>query len=184
MTLGRAQEIAARLGLSETVVLDVAPTDPERVARLRIFTPAVELPFAGHPTVGAAWWLASRGTPAVALDVPAGRVDVRHEGGIALVTARPEWAPDFTVRELGSGAEVDALDPDEFASGPHYLWAWLGEGEIRARMFAPAFGIREDEATGAAAVAVTGSLGRGLTIRQGAGSVLATRLLADGRVEL
>ena len=31
-----------------------------------------ELPFAGHPTVGAAWWLRERGTPIRTLQVPAG----------------------------------------------------------------------------------------------------------------
>ena len=46
------QGVAADLGLSETVFVD----DRER-GELRIFTPAVELDFAGHPTVGAAWLL-------------------------------------------------------------------------------------------------------------------------------
>ena len=51
-------------------------------------------------------------------------------------------------------------------------------------MFAPAMGIIEDEATGAAAVALTARLGRGLWISQGEGSELVTELLADGRVRV
>ena len=57
---GQMQRIAAELGLSETVFV----WSPPRIGepwRTRIFTPAVELPFAGHPTVGAAFLLASLG---------------------------------------------------------------------------------------------------------------------------
>ena len=46
--------------LSETVVLGPAET-PEGTARVRIFTPGREVPFAGHPTVGSAIFLAANG---------------------------------------------------------------------------------------------------------------------------
>ncbi len=49
----RMQAIAAEFNLSETVFL-LRPRRDDAVARLRIFTPQRELPFAGHPTVGAA----------------------------------------------------------------------------------------------------------------------------------
>ena len=56
----RMQAIAREFNLSETVF--VLPPDSDRQrARLRIFTPARELPFAGHPTVGAAVLLALEG---------------------------------------------------------------------------------------------------------------------------
>lgn len=51
------QAIAREFNLSETVFL-LPPEDPVNLARLRIFTPAMELPFAGHPTVGTAVLLA------------------------------------------------------------------------------------------------------------------------------
>src|SRR5712691_1069785 len=47
------QAIAREFNLAETVFV-LPPVDPARRARLRIFTPATELPFAGHPTVGTA----------------------------------------------------------------------------------------------------------------------------------
>jgi trans-2,3-dihydro-3-hydroxyanthranilate isomerase len=47
------QKIAAEFNLSETIFL-FEPRDPVNTARLRIFTPKAELPFAGHPTIGAA----------------------------------------------------------------------------------------------------------------------------------
>ncbi len=58
----RMQQIAREFNLSETVFV-VAPRDPVNSAALRIFTPGRELPFAGHPTVGAAALLAHLRAP-------------------------------------------------------------------------------------------------------------------------
>lgn len=52
------QRIAREMNLSETVFL--GPPESGGTARVRIFTPGVEVPFAGHPTVGTALYLASR----------------------------------------------------------------------------------------------------------------------------
>src|SRR5262249_50316519 len=54
----RRQAVASRLGFSETVFVD----DPAEGA-MRIFTPAAELAFAGHPTVGTGWLLHETGAP-------------------------------------------------------------------------------------------------------------------------
>ena len=51
------QKVAREMNLAETVFLG-PPETPEGTARVRIFTPEVEVPFAGHPTVGAAIYLA------------------------------------------------------------------------------------------------------------------------------
>jgi len=62
------QAIARETNLSETVF--VQPADnPAYTARIRIFTPGRELPFAGHPTVGTAIALAERAHGAAALDL-------------------------------------------------------------------------------------------------------------------
>ena len=52
------QAVAREMNCSETTFL-LPPTRPECAARVRIFTPARELPFAGHPTIGTAWVLAT-----------------------------------------------------------------------------------------------------------------------------
>ena len=182
-TAGHEQEITKALGFSETVFIgEIA----EGIATMRIFTPAVELPFAGHPTVGAAWWLAQRGTPVDALDVAAGLVGTRVEGDTAWVRANGDWAPQFDWHELDSVEEVDALRPDAVTSGHHYFYAWTDEpaGALRSRMFAPAMGVEEDQATGAAAVRLTWNLGRDLDITQGLGARISTHLLDAQRVEL
>lgn len=171
------QRIAHELGYSETVFIDDAAQ-----GRIQIFTPTTELPFAGHPTVGAAWWLREQGYPAEWLVVPAGDLTVSREGDRTRVRARTEWAPDFTWRQLDTAAAVEAADPADVEDGQHYLWAWIdeGAGRVRARMFAPAMGIAEDEATGAAAIGFTGVQGRDLDITQGEGSRLYTTWEGDG----
>ncbi|MGN6763352.1 MAG: PhzF family phenazine biosynthesis protein [Leifsonia sp.] len=184
-TSAREQEIATALGFSETVFLD-AVHQADRAARIRIFTPAKELPFAGHPSVGTAWWLADRRTPVDVLHEAAGDVEVTVDDDTAWITARPEWTPSFDWLPLASPAEVEALDPFAFPTGQHYAYAWIDEdaGRLRARMFAPEMGIVEDEATGAAAISLTARLGRPLRILQGEGSELVTELLADGRIRV
>lgn len=54
------QAIAREMNFSESV-FTLAGEDPRAVARLRIFTPQVELPFAGHPVIGATFALAAAG---------------------------------------------------------------------------------------------------------------------------
>jgi trans-2,3-dihydro-3-hydroxyanthranilate isomerase len=58
------QQIAGEFNLSETVFL-LKAENPAHSARVRIFTPQKELPFAGHPTIGAAALLAELRTQAL-----------------------------------------------------------------------------------------------------------------------
>ena len=80
----------------------------------------------------------------------------------------------MALRQLAGPAEVEALAGAPDGLGFVDCWAWEDEaaGRIRARVFAPRYGIAEDEATGAAAVRLVDWLGRPVTIRQGAGSLL------------
>jgi len=175
------QAAAAELGFSETVFVDDA-----RTGRIRIFTPGLELPFAGHPSVGTSWLLAEVGMPVDALRMPAGVVPTWSEGDHRWVRARPEWVFPITMVELLTAAQVEALDGPPPGETSWYPWAWedRASGSIRSRYFAPEVAIAEDEATGAAAVVITARLGRALEIRQGRGSRLSTRPGPDGTVDL
>jgi predicted PhzF superfamily epimerase YddE/YHI9 len=177
----RRQQIAAALGFSETVFVDDRAT-----GAITIHTPVDELPFAGHPTVGTAWLLADEGTPVDALHPPAGEVPTWADGDLRWVRAQPEWAPEMTFRHYPEPATVDELTGPPEDVDTLYAWAWMDEpsGTIRARMFAPALGILEDEATGSAAVRLTAKLGRPLTIVQGQGSWMHTTLAPDDMVDL
>jgi predicted PhzF superfamily epimerase YddE/YHI9 len=165
------QAVAADLGFSETVFVD----DPATGA-LRIFTPTVELPLAGHPLVGTSWLLAHTGAAVDVLRPPAGDVPTWADGELTWIRARREWATLYDVEQLGSAAEVDAFavpGGDAMVA----VWAWEDEaaGGVRARVFPNGIGIEEDEATGAAALQLGGLIGRDIVIRQGEGSELHAR---------
>ena len=79
---GEMQAIAREMNLSETTFV-LPATRPECAARVRIFTPAREVPFAGHPTIGTAWVLATEGRlggAGAALEEGIGPVAVALEG--------------------------------------------------------------------------------------------------------
>ncbi|MFE9287361.1 PhzF family phenazine biosynthesis protein [Streptomyces olivaceus] len=172
----RRQELAAKLGFSETVFVD----DPERGV-VDIYTPTLRLPFAGHPCVGTAWLL-----DVPELVTPAGVVGTRLDGEFTWIEARAEWAPARTLRQYATAGEVDDLSVPPKGEWV-YAWAWLDEsaGRVRARAFPGRDdGVDEDEATGAAALLLTERLGRALNITQGVGSQILTAPQPGGWVEI
>ena len=82
------QALAREFNLSETAVV-LPPDDPAHTARVRIFTPQAEVPFAGHPNVGTAWVLAGLGRDrdwVLRFEEQAGLVEVeveRRDGQVA-----------------------------------------------------------------------------------------------------
>ena len=77
------QTIAREFNFSETVFL-LSPKDPQHTMQLRIFTPARELPFAGHPTIGAAVSLSDLGHgPDLTLELGVGVLPAQAEQGSA-----------------------------------------------------------------------------------------------------
>jgi len=175
------QAVACELGFSETVFVD----DAER-GDMRIFTPRVELPFAGHPSVGTAWLLREMLGGVAALRPPAGMLWVRYEAEFTWVAARPEWSPPFEYIEYANAAEVDGLTASPARKGWAYCWAWENEteGRVRARSFVAEAGIPEDEATGSAALTLCAQLGRPIKVKQGRGSEIVARPVGDGYVEI
>jgi len=125
------QSIAVEMNLAETTFV-FPPTQPEHAARVRIFTPGRELPFAGHPTVGTAWVLARVGRlPAgqreAVLEEGIGPVPVRIEGDLAAPSRiwmshrDAEWGPPQANRGAFSAAlglnEPDLLPDQPIRSG-------------------------------------------------------------------
>lgn len=109
------QRFAAWTNLAETTFL-LPPTDPGADYRVRIFTPAREMPFAGHPTLGScAAWLHAGGVPRTA-----GRVVQQCAIGLVTVDASQPGelafaAPPVAVRPMDPGrrdAVVAALGLD------------------------------------------------------------------------
>lgn len=119
------------LGFSETTFL-LEPTHPDADYRVRIFYPAGELPFAGHPTLGSAFaWLAAGGEPrnhaSVIQECGVGLVEVRREIGQlafrapALVRSGPLSAEDRAEAIRVAGVDEDAVVAAVHASnGPNW----------------------------------------------------------------
>jgi predicted PhzF superfamily epimerase YddE/YHI9 len=150
---------------------------------VQIFTPQVELPFAGHPVVGTGWLLRRDGRPADALLTPAGKIPLEHrDDRTTFARARAEWSPPFELNQHQSPEAVDALDPAASTGGWTYEWAWIDEdaGTVRARCFVAEAGIAEDEATGSAAVKLCAALGREIEVHQGQGSIIHLRPVDNG----
>lgn len=94
------QRIALEMNLSETVFLG-PPETADGSARVRIFTPAREVPFAGHPTVGTALYLAARMDTGGALDAGG--------NGDLLLTLEENVGPVPVVVSFEGGQPVSAL---------------------------------------------------------------------------
>jgi len=84
------QRIAKEMNISETTFV-LKPEDPANAARVRIFTPGAELPFAGHPTIGTSWVLFTQGL------IPGGALEFKLEEGVGPVAVRAEQGPSGTV---------------------------------------------------------------------------------------
>jgi PhzF family phenazine biosynthesis protein len=112
------------LGFSETTFL-LPPTDPGADYRVRIFYPAGELPFAGHPTLGSAFaWLAAGGQPRHAGQVVqqcgAGLIAVRQEGELLSFAAPAftRYAP-MTAAETVAAVQIAGVDPASVVEAVH-----------------------------------------------------------------
>lgn len=175
------QRLAYKLGFSETVFVDGAKS-----GRMRLYTPARELPFAGHALLGAAWLLDGGAKRRRSLRPPAGEVEIRFADGLTWIRGRTEWCPAWDHVQAQSAqvvAEATAAPNDLDAV---QLWAFEDEarGVIRARVFAARFGVTEDEACGSATMLLCARLERPLVVLHGQGSVIYARPAHDGTVVL
>jgi trans-2,3-dihydro-3-hydroxyanthranilate isomerase len=147
------QAIARELNLSETVF--VLPGSSDHDAHIRIFTPAAELPFAGHPTLGTACVLAAaRHLDTVRLKTGAGIVEVRltrapgadevmfGEMDQPIPTVEPFGNTDELLRALGVDAGAVELPIEQYTNGPTHVLVALGDAGAVANL-APDHGALE-----------------------------------------
>lgn len=119
------QAIARQMNLSETTFI-LPPTVDGVAARVRIFTPAIEMPFAGHPTLGTASVVRSLTGlgAAVDLEMKAGRVPVVAEGDrYTLRAAKPAEASDAGASPSELAAMLNV--PEGAIAGPA---RWISTG--------------------------------------------------------
>lgn len=134
------QRIAVEFNLSETtfpIALTDADADAGADYRLRIFTPDVEIPFAGHPTLGSAWVLRDVGRLDDGERVQAcgaGLIGVRLEpdptAPVELSAVPRDAARELTPDEITAVAPLVGLDVAD-VTGPAYIagcglsWVYL-----------------------------------------------------------
>ncbi len=195
------QRAARELNLSETVF--VLEGDGDADARIRIFTPLTELPFAGHPTLGSAFVVGERlGLGTVRMATGSGVVPVslrRDDGAIVFGEMEqpiPTWEPfgrgDELLRALG--VPRSDLPVEVYTNGPVFVYVVLGtEGEVAA--LDPDMGaLRRLGALGVSCVAGAGSefksrmFGPGVGVNEdpatgSAAGPLALHLARHGRIE-
>ncbi|MBM2577375.1 PhzF family phenazine biosynthesis protein [Jannaschia sp. Os4] len=147
LSTAQMQTLARQFNLSETIFL-MAPRDPAHTARARIFFPTAEIPFAGHPTVGAALLLAGRdGLDRVVLEEEAGLVPVEIDGAAAtfdapVLPARAGAADAAEVAEAVSLEPGDVAGPCEaWSGGPCFLFVPVASREALARAAAREFAL-------------------------------------------
>jgi len=122
------QALALQFNLSETTF--VLPSDVA-TRRVRIFTPAFEMPFAGHPTLGTAHIvraIANAGDR-VTLEMRAGNIPVSADGDVWTLTANPpRHRQPATPR--AALASMLGLAPDELAADGEPLWIDTGSEQL------------------------------------------------------
>jgi trans-2,3-dihydro-3-hydroxyanthranilate isomerase len=159
----RMQKAGRELNLSETVF--VVPAEQGGDARIRIFTTTTELPFAGHPVLGAAFVVGERlGLDLVRLETGMGPVPValeRDDGEIVFGRMEqpiPTWTEYDRVPELHAalGCDGSTLPVEVYANGPRYVYVGL-ESEDAVAALRPDLRALGDLLDGTGAVCFAGS---------------------------
>jgi PhzF family phenazine biosynthesis protein len=134
------QRFANWTNLSETTFV-LPPTTPEGDYRVRIFTPTVELPFAGHPTLGTCHaWRSSGGRPqrddVVVQECPAGLIRIRTSGDRLAFAAPPlvrsGSVDEAFVERIASALQIDRaeiLAAEWVDNGPGWVAVMLASAD-------------------------------------------------------
>jgi trans-2,3-dihydro-3-hydroxyanthranilate isomerase len=160
LSTAQMQTIARQFNLSETIFIQT-PDDPAHTAKVRIFFPTAEIPFAGHPTIGCALHLA-QGSAQVVLEEVAGLVPVTIVDATAEFTApkiprAQEDTPDPATMAAALGLPPADLAPTaigHFEGGPSFLYVELAtlDALSRCRISEPAYGDAMTAAGGTGAI--------------------------------
>ena len=140
LAAAQMQQFANWMNLSETTFV-LPPADPGADYRVRIFTPATELPFAGHPTLGTCHaWLGAGGTPreggVIVQECQAGLVRVRR-GADGLAFAAPPVLRDGPLAadllaQVAAALRIDRsaiVDASWADNGPGWIAVLLDSAE-------------------------------------------------------
>jgi PhzF family phenazine biosynthesis protein len=138
LSTAQMAEFANWTNLSETAFV-LRPADPAADYRVRIFTPSNELPFAGHPTLGACHaWLAAGGRPKgeeIVQQCEIGLVRIRSRDGRLAFAAPPATPEEVDAKTLAQIAAMLRVNPSAIVAAqrlsrkPSWIAALFGSRE-------------------------------------------------------
>ena len=167
----KRQKIIANLGFSESVFIENFTS-----GKVSIFNPIKEVRFAGHALIGTAYFISHMlSKPISFLECKGGKVQFWQEDRLTWIHASLTGTPPWHHEQLQNSTEIENLTSSQTTTKKHTMvWAWIDEkrGIIRARTFAPDWGIPEDQGNGSGSMQLATILDRSLEIHHGEGSVI------------
>lgn len=172
------QPLAREINFSETVFV-YPPEDPANTARIRIYVPTAEIPFAGHPVIGTAIVLATeRGLDRLVLETGVGPIEISVDGSFATMLQRvPTVAPFEHAEELLKvlGVDHSELPVEVYDNGMAHIYVVLDSPESVAAL-------DPDVAALARLQTSTGNEGSGFNCFAGSGTKWKTRMFAPAQI--
>lgn len=166
------QKIATKLNFSETVFIDSLETVPE----VSIYNPQHKVKFAGHAILGTVYFIKYvLGKHIDSVKCSDEIVKITYDGEVTYISAPLSIMPSWNFEQLDSADKIKELPEWKTSQLKHtFVWAWIDEsrGLVRARTFAPDWGIPEDQANGSGSMKLASQLNKNLTITHGLGSVI------------
>jgi trans-2,3-dihydro-3-hydroxyanthranilate isomerase len=116
LTTNQMQEIAREINFAESTFVTAINAE-NRQATVRIFTPASEMKFAGHPVIGTSWVILNKiwnsNTKSIALNLPVGSIPVQEiNDQLWLKAAQPEFFDVFMKEDFASFSNLITTDFD------------------------------------------------------------------------
>ena len=177
------QQIAMESGFSEIVFINNLETKD-----VSIFSPTRQIPFAGHALVGTSYFFNTVLNILTTEIVSMGKIIKSwRENGLTFVEADLSILPNWNFKEYKTPEEIEQITFQKSSFLEHTLiWSWVNKkaGTVRARTFAPDWGIPEDEANGSGSMLLASKLNRKLEIFHGKGSVIFTKPIGKKLAEV
>lgn len=178
------QKLATKLNFSETVFIDSLDVTP----CLSIFNPQHKVKFAGHAVLGTTYFIKhvlKRNIDSIKCSGELVKINV--DSNVMYVNAPLSIMPVWNFEQLNSAKEIEQLSKEKIAQLKHtFIWAWTDESKslVRARTFAPDWGIPEDQANGSGSMKLAHQLNRNLVITHGLGSIIYAKPLESEFAEV
>jgi predicted PhzF superfamily epimerase YddE/YHI9 len=155
---------------------------------IHIYSPLREIPFAGHAAIGAAKFISGElGKPVSTLLGIDGPIKTWKDASLTWVSCPLAMLPPWQLIQHASVDAVNTISAHKIKPDAHALhWTWIDEqnGLVRARTFAPAWGIAEDEANGSGAMKLANNMQKPLKLIHGQGSIIYANPAGDNLVQV